>query len=153
MLALISLWLWLVAVVSSMLYASHPNLLVIQNWANSLTEKRKQTTKWAIVRMYHVQETQPTWLLKEMHGKDSKPQVFNLNLNYVVKGGAAKAVDSVGFSPEDLPPAKPTWLPSLTLLPHHCEWRSREKKRCQAQVIRLPLMICAAVSVSSLHSF
>lgn len=63
--------------------------------------------------MYHVQETQPTWLLKEMHGKDSKPQVFNLNLNYVVKGGAAKAVDSVGFSPEDLPPAKPTWLPSL----------------------------------------
>lgn len=28
-----------------------------------------------------------------------------------------------------------------------------KKKRCQAQVIRLPLMICAAVSVSSLHSF
>lgn len=71
--------------------------------------------------MYHVQEIQPTWLLKEMHGKEGKPQVFNLNLNYVVKGGAAKAVCSVGFSPGDPPPAKPTWLPSLTLLPHHCE--------------------------------
>lgn len=150
MLALISLWLWLVTVVLSMLYASHPNLLVIQSWANSLTEKRKQTAKRAIVRMYHVQET---WLLKEMHAKDSKPQVFNLIFNYVVKGGAAKAVYSVGVSPGDLPPAKPTWIPSLTRLPHHCEWRSREKKRCQAQVIRLPLMICAAVSVSSRHSF
>lgn len=64
---------------------------------------------------------QPTWLLKEMRGKDSKPQVFNLILNSVVKGGAAEAVYSVGFSPGDLPPAKPTWLPSLTRLPHHCE--------------------------------
>lgn len=58
----------------------------------ALQKKGKQTAKWATVRMYHVQETQPTWLLKDMHGMDSKPQVFYLNLNCVVKGGAAKAV-------------------------------------------------------------
>lgn len=67
--------------------------------------------------MYHVQETQPTWLLKEMQGKYRKPQVFHLNLKYVVKGCAAKAVYSVGFSTGVFLLQRPLGFPSRLYYP------------------------------------
>lgn len=64
-----------------------------------------------------------------------------------MKGCAAKAVHSIGLSTCVFLVQKPLGFPSWLCYPI-TELCSR--KKCQAQIIRLPLMISAAISVSCL---